>query len=208
MNTPTCILVAMLSMVWPAAAIALDITFDDVQSVGNPAVTALDTHWYRFAGSFRTIDLPGGSLASNGSAVYLGQEASAPAITVTRVDGGPFALYEFDAAGLHLSPPAGSPNAQQVSLVGFRTGGGVLSALYGLDTLVSFTHYSVPASWYDLQAVTFAGLRFATTPGALALDNVGVGEGPVPTPVPEAATLTLAVLTALGAGTMALVRRR
>jgi len=32
-------------------------------------VTMLDTHGYRFTGSFRTIDAPGAALASNGSAV-------------------------------------------------------------------------------------------------------------------------------------------
>ena len=100
MKALACTLVAILAMVWPsAAAVALDLTFDDVISVGNPLVTMLDTHGYRFTGSFRTIDTPGAALASNGSAVYLGQEASGPGITVTRADGGPFFLYEFAAAG-------------------------------------------------------------------------------------------------------------
>src|SRR6185295_4517525 len=103
----TCMLVTILTMLCPsAAAVALDLTFDDVMSVGNPLVTVLDTHGYRFTGSFRTIDAPGGALASNGSAVYLGQEASRPRITVTRTDGRPFILYEFDAAGLYVPSSA------------------------------------------------------------------------------------------------------
>lgn len=207
MKALTCTLVAILAMVWPsAAAVALDLTFDDVMSVGNPLVTVLDTHGYRFTGSFRTIDAPGGMLASNGSAVYLGQGASGPGITVTRADGRPFSLYEFDAAGLYLPSPAGSPNAQQVSLVGLRVGGGLLGASYTLGDLAHFAHFWVPSTWSDLQAVTFTGLLSVATPGALALDDIGVGEGP--TAVAEPGTLALVALTALGVGGVALTRRR
>lgn len=206
MKALTCTVVAILSMVWPAAAaVALDLTFDDVVSVGNPLVTMLDTRGYRFTGSFRTIDTPGGLLASNGSAVYLGQESSGPGITVTRADGGPFSLYEFDAAGLYASSAAPALNALQVSLIGLQVAGGFLEASYGLSGLAQFAHFSVPSTWSDLRAVTFTGLLSAATPGALALDDVGVGEGP--TNVAEPATLVLAVLTALGAGAVALARR-
>ena len=206
MKALACTLLAGLAMVWPSAVVALDITFDDVISVDNPTVTMLDTHGYRFAGSFRTIDAPGVTLASNASAVYLGQEASGPGITVTRADGGPFILYAFDAAGLHVPSSTGSPNAQQVSLAGLRIGGGLLSATYGLSGLPGFAHISVPSSWNDLQAVTFTGLLSAATPGAFAIDDVGVGEGP--TNVAEPRTLALAAITALGACAVGLLRHR
>jgi hypothetical protein len=206
MKALTCTLLAILAMVWPSAAGALAITFDDVIGVDNPIVTMLDTHGYRFTGSFRTIDAPGGTLASNASAVYLGQEASGPGITVTRTDGGPFILYEFDAAGLHVPSSPGSANAQQVSLAGLRIGGGLLSATYGLSSLPSFAHFSVPSTWNDLQAVTFTGLLSASTPGAFAIDDVGVGEGP--TNVAEPGTLALAAITALGACAVGLLRHR
>jgi hypothetical protein len=206
MKVLACTLVAILAMVWPSAAVALDITFDDVISVDNPLVTMLDTHGYRFTGAFRTIDAPGGMRASNGSAVYLGQEAAGPGITVTRTDGGPFVLYGFEAAGFYVPPSAGSPNAQQVNLVGLRVGGGFLAASYGLSSLTNFAHFSVPGTWNDLQAVTFTGLLSAATPGALALDDLAVGEGP--TSVAEPATLALAVITALGACAVALMRHR
>jgi hypothetical protein len=206
MKALTCTLVAILAMVWPPAAVALDLTFDDVMSVGNPLVTVLETHGYRFTGSFRTIDAPGGLLVSNGSAGYLGQEASGPGITVTRADGRPFSLYGFDVAGLYLSPSAGAPNAQQVSLLGLRVGGGILGASYGLSDLAHFAHFWVPTTWSDLQAVTFTGLLSGATPGALALDDVGVGQGP--TTVAEPGTLALVALTAVGVGGLALARRR
>ncbi len=48
-------------------------------SVGNPLVTTLDTHGYRFTGSFWTIDTPGTTLASNASAVYLASRPPGPA---------------------------------------------------------------------------------------------------------------------------------
>jgi len=100
MKALACTLVAILAMVWPSAtAVALDITFDDVVSVNNPLLTTLDVHGYRVTGLFHTIDTPGGPLPDNGSAVYLHQEASGPGITLTRADGGPFALYAFDAVG-------------------------------------------------------------------------------------------------------------
>jgi len=125
---------------------------------------------------------------------------------VTRADGGPFILYEFDAAGLYVPSAAGLPTAQQVTLVGLRVGGGIVSASYGLRDLGAFAHFSVPGTWSDLQAVTFAGLLSASTPGALALDDVGVGEGPPS--VAEPGTLVLVALTALGVGGLALVGRR
>lgn len=206
MKALACTLVAALATLWASAAVALDITFDDVISVGNPLVTMLDTHGYRFTGAFRTIEAPGGTLASNGSAVYLGQEASGPGITVTRSDGGPFILYEFDATGLHVPSSTGSPNAHQVTLAGLRFGGTMLSTTYALSGLPGFAHFSVPSTWNDLQAVTFTGLLSAAMPGALALDDVGVGEGP--TSVAEPATLALAVITALGACAVALMRHR
>jgi hypothetical protein len=138
MKAFTCTLVTILTMVLSSAAVALDLTFDDVMSVGNPLVTMLDTHGYRFTGLFRTIDAPGGTLASNGSAVYPGQEASGPGITVTRTDGRPFILYEFDAAGLYVPSSAGSPNAQQVKDVGVGEGPTSVAEL-GTLALVTLT---------------------------------------------------------------------
>ena len=93
-----------------------------------------------------------------------------------------------------------------MSLVGRRVGGGILVASYGLSSLPDFAHFSVPSTWSDLQAVTFTGLLSASTPGALALDDVGVGEGP--TSVAEPGTLALVALTALGIGGVVLTRRR
>ena len=44
MKVFTCTLAAMLAMAWSSSsAVALDITFDDVTSVGNPLVTELET---------------------------------------------------------------------------------------------------------------------------------------------------------------------
>jgi hypothetical protein len=62
----------------------------------------------------------------------------------------------------------------------------------------------VPASWNNLEFVTFSGVLSATTAGALALDDVGVGAGPV---VPEPAALVLALTTLAGLGALALRRR-
>lgn len=207
MRAMTYALATILTMVWPsAAAVAVDITFDDVSSVGNPLVAGLDTHGYRFTGPFRTIDTPGAAMVSNGSPVYLGQEASGSGITATRPDGGPFILYGFDATGLYLPSSRASANAGQVHLVGLKIGGSLLSATYELSGLPSFAHFSVPTTWSDLQAVTFTGLLSAGPPGAFALDDVGVGQGPAN--VAEPGTLALALLTALGVCGMVLLRHR
>ena len=64
----------------------------------------------------------------------------------------------------------------------------------------------MPSTWYDLRAVTFTGLLSATAPGAFALDDVGVGEGP--TVEAEPTSLALGLITALGAGGVAVRRRR
>ncbi|HSE05310.1 MAG TPA: hypothetical protein VLK35_14275 [Methylomirabilota bacterium] len=200
-------LIVLLAMAWPSStAVALDIRFDDVTSVGNPLVTELEIHGYRFTGVFRTIDTPGTVSVTNGSAVYLGQEPGAPGLTVSRSDGGPFALYEFDAAGPHLVPPAGSPNAQRVAVVGLRIDGTLLEASFMLSELPAFAHFWVPSSWHDLRIVTFTGLLSSGGPGALAIDDVGVGEGP--TSVSEPGTLALVLITALGGGAAVLTRHR
>jgi hypothetical protein len=206
MNALTCTLVVLLAMAWPSsAAVALDITFDDVASVGNPLLTVLDTRGYRFTGVFRTIDVPGESLVTNGSAVYLAREAGAPGITLTRSDLEAFSLYEFDASGLYRAAPAAASNARQVVLEGLRVGGGLLHASYTLGDLPGFSHFAVPSTWYDLRAVTFTGLLAGGASGALALDDVGVGTGP--SSVAEPGTLALAVVTALAGGAFALRRR-
>jgi hypothetical protein len=209
MKALACTLGAILvAMTWSAPAAALDITFDEVTSVGNPLVTTLETAGYRFtAAFFRTIDTPGGTFVANGSAVYIAQEAGWPGgITVTRIDGAPFFLYEFDAAGLFVKPSSASPNAQQVTLLGLQAGGASLSASYSLGSgLAGFVHFVVPASWQGLEAVTFTGLFAAGASGALALDDIGVGEGPT-SAIPEPRTLLLTLATAVGVG--ALVLRR
>lgn len=205
MKTLTRTLAAVLTIAWPfSTAGALDITFDDVASVGNPAVAVLDTHGYRFTGAFRTIDAAGDPYVSNGSRVYLGDEAEAPGITVTRSDGGAFALYGFDAAALHVAPAAGSSRAQQVALLGLRIGGGLLQASFTFSDLPGFAPYPVPGYWHDLREVTFAGLLADGTLAALALDDVSLGEGP--TSVAEPGTLSLLLLTGLAGGTVALAR--
>jgi hypothetical protein len=210
MKALACTLGAILvAVTWSAPADALDITFDEVTSVGNPLVTTLETAGYRFtAASFRTIDTPGDTFVATGSAVYIAQEAGWPGgITVTRIDGAPFFLYEFDAAGLFVKPSSASPNAQQVTLLGLQAGGAFLSASYSLGSgLVGFAHFVVPATWQGLEAVTFTGIFAAGASGALALDDIGVGEGPIPT-VPEPRTLLLVLTTAVAVGVLLLRRR-
>ncbi len=207
MKVFACILGATLAAIALAApAAALVITFDDVVSVGNPLVTALDSHGYRFAAaSFHTIDTPGGGLVSNGPGVYLAQEVAQPGITVARVDGAPFSLYDFKAARLFVAAPTALPNARQVSLVALHVGSGLLSLSYDLGTSAGFMYFTVPSSWYQLESVTFTGLVSSVTPGALALDDVSLGIGPS---VAEPRTLLLALTTVVGLASMLVIRRR
>jgi hypothetical protein len=207
MKALACTLGVILSIASPVAA--LDIRFDDVVSVGNPLVTSLETDGYRFtAAAFRTIDTPGGTLVSNGSPIYIAHEAGpGDGITLTRVDGGPFLLYEFEAAGLFTALGSGLANAEQVSLLGVRTGGALLSISYTLgSSLAGFAHFLVPASWHSLESVTFTGLLASGAPAALALDDIGVGEGPVPA-VAEPSTILLLLTSAVGVGLMLLRHR-
>jgi len=207
MKAFACILGVVLAvLVVPAAAAALVITFDDVVSVGNPFLASLDSHGYRFAGaSLQTIGTPGSGLVSHGLGVYLAQVVAVPGITMTRVDGGPFSLYDFDAAGLFVAPTGGLPNAREVSLLARQVGGGLLSLSSDLGSTASFLHFNVPASWARLESVTFTGLVSSVAPGALALDDVGVGLGPT---VGEPPTLLLALTAGVGLAGMLLIRRR
>ena len=207
MKAIACTLGMMLvATTWSTAAAALELTLDDVVSVGNPFVTTVETSGYRFSGpSLRTIDTPGSTYVSNGSAVYLGQTVAGPVggVTLQRIDGMPFDLYEFTAAGL-FAAGGGSPNSTHVSVLGIQVGGAGLSAIYDLGAAAGFVHFPVPTSWNDLEFVTFGGVFSAATAGALALDDIGVGSGPA---VPEPAALVLALTTLAGLGVLALRRR-
>jgi len=207
MKAIACTLGMMLvTTTWSTPAVALDLTLDDVVSVGNPFVTTVETSGYRFSGpSLRTIDTPGSTYVSNGSAVYLGQTVAGPVggVTLQRIDGMPFDLYEFTAAGL-FAAGGGSPNSTHVSVLGIQVGGAGLSAIYDLGAAAGFVHFPVPTSWNNLEFVTFGGVFSAATAGALALDDIGVGSGPA---VPEPAALVLALTTLAGLGVLALGHR-
>lgn len=207
MKAIACTLGMMLvATTWSTPAAALELTLDDVVSVGNPFVTTVETSGYRFSGpSLRTIDTPGSTYVSNGSAVYLGQTVAGPVggVTLQRIDGMPFDLYEFTAAGL-FAAGGGSPNSTHVSVLGIQVGGAGLSAIYDLGAAAGFVHFPVPTSWNNLEFVTFGGVFSAATAGALALDDIGVGSGPA---VPEPAALVLALTTLAGLGVLALRHR-
>ena len=202
--------VILAAMTWSAPAAALQITFDDLASVGNPLVTTVETHGYRLAGPFlRTTDTPGTTFVGNGSAVYLAQNGAAPGggVTLARIDGAPFDVYGFSASGLFAAPGPGSPNASLLAVIAMRVGGGGLSAIYDLGASAGFVNFPVPTTWtdLDLEFVTFAGIFSATTAGGLALDDIGVGLGPS---VPEPATIILALTTMAGLAAATLRRRR
>jgi len=206
MKALACIAGAIVLAIMSAAPVAaIDITFDDVVSLGNPIVTLLDTHGYRFTGAFRTIDAPGTTFVGSSSALYLAQPAGLPAITLSRTDGSPFALYELEAAGLLVDQPSGAPNADKVTLLGVQVGGATLSESFALAGS-GFTHVAVPATWTNLQVATLSGLTAAGLSGGLAVDDVGVGTGP-DSSVAEPGTLLLFTITAIGAST-ALLRAR
>ncbi len=195
--------VMLASIMWAAPAAAIDITFDDLVSAGNPSVAAVETSGYRVSGpALHTIDTPGSLYVDSGSPVYLAQiDGPATGLTLQRLDGASFDVYEFAAARLFVSATGGL-NAAQVSLLGLGVGGTTLAALYDLP-VSGFGHFVVPSTWSHLETVVFQGVLPSGRPGALALDDVGVGSGPIG-PVPEPATIALALTTALGLGAVLL----
>jgi hypothetical protein len=193
---------------WTVPAAAIDLTFDELASAGNPAAAAVETSGYRVAGpALHTIDTPGSLYVDSGSPVYLAQVegAAGAGLTLRRIDGAPFDLYELAAARLFGSS-TGGPNAQQVALLGLGAGGSTLSATYDLAA-AGFSHFVVPASWSQLEAVVFQGILAGGTAATLALDDIGVGSGPVNGSVPEPAAIVLALTTALAVGAVVLRRR-
>ncbi|HZP36314.1 MAG TPA: PEP-CTERM sorting domain-containing protein [Methylomirabilota bacterium] len=193
---------------WAAPVAAIDLTFDDVVSAGNPAVGAVESDGYRIAGpALHTIDTPGSLYVDSGSPVYLAQVdgGTGAGLTLRRINGTAFDLYEFAAARLFASP-AGGAGAERVALLGLGVGGTTLGATYDLAA-AGFSHFLVPPTWSHLEAVVFQGLLAGDAAGPLALDDIGVGTGPGPSAVPEPATIVLA-LTALAIGAVLLGRRR
>jgi len=97
MKAMTCALGVMLAVAtWSTPASALELSFDDVASAGNPFVALVETSGYRLSGaSLRTIDSPGSTFVNDGSPVYLAQNPAGPigGVTLQRIDGGPFDLY-------------------------------------------------------------------------------------------------------------------
>lgn len=209
MKAFACMLGVMLAVTtWSTPAAALEITFDDLASVGNPLVASVETNGYRLTGPFlRTIDTPGTAFVGNGSPVYLAQSGGGlgTAVTLERIDGAPFDLYGFSASGLFTTPTTVSPNSTLLAVFAMRAGGGGLSAIHDLGASAAFAAFSVPTSWTNLEFVTFAGIFSAVAAGGLALDDIDVGSGPA---VPEPATLLLALTTAAGLGAVTLRRPR
>ena len=197
--------VMLAVLAWTAPAAAIDITFDDLVSAGNPLVSAVETSGYRVAGpALHTIDTPGSLYVDSGSPLYLAQvDASAGAgLTLRRQDGAAFDLYEFAAARLFTSA-TGGPNAAQVALLGLGLGRTTLSATYDLAA-AGFAQFVVPPIWSQLEAVVFQGVLPGGGAAALALDDVGVGSGPPTGPVPEPAALVLVLTTAVALGAVLL----
>lgn len=190
---------ALLACLISTPATALDLTFDAVPSSGNPSLTSLVTDGYMFTSRhFRTIDSPGGTFIPSGSAVYLGQEGGpgAQAISMARSDGKPFAVYEVRAAELFLFPTPDAPNAQLLSMKGALADGGAIVASFALGRpggIMDFHYFLLPAAWANLDSVSFSGLRLDWSPGALALDDIGVGAAP--SPVAEPSTFILGIST-------------
>jgi hypothetical protein len=196
----------MLAVIaWSAPAAALEITFDDLVSAGNPMLAAVETSGFRVAGpALHTIDTPGSLYVDGGSAVYLAQTdgAAGEGLTLRRLDGAEFDVYDF-AAGRLFTSATGGPSAAQISLLGLGVGGATLSATYELAA-AGFASFGVPSTWSHLEAVVFQGVLPGGGAGAFALDDVGVGSGPATGPVPEPAAIVLALTTALAVGAVLL----
>src|SRR5260370_37421588 len=71
--------VILAATTWSAPAAALQITFDDLASVGNPLVTTVETHGYRLTGPvLPTNDTPGTPFVGNGPAGLLLPQGGRP----------------------------------------------------------------------------------------------------------------------------------
>src|SRR5260370_39472065 len=71
--------VILAATTWSAPAAALQITFDDLLSVGNPPVATVETNGYRLAGPFlRTVATPGTTFLGKGSAVSPAPDRAPP----------------------------------------------------------------------------------------------------------------------------------
>ena len=182
------------------------VDLDGLAGGGNPEQNSLDVDEHRFTGSpqFHAVASPAAGslpLVDHGSPYIasLGGGDDGP-ITLSRLDGLPFSLIQFDAAEAFLSDVeatlAGFPNAASINVVGQTSSGGQVQTTFTLDGVKDgaagqndFQTFTLDASFTNLASITFHGSVPTGGSGAFALDNFHLG-----TPIPEPATLPLALV--------------
>lgn len=120
----------LLTLVSPAEAQVL--TFDELVATDNPIRTSLacgETSGFRFhSDHFHVVGTANNVQFSSDGTTHIGYESNRGfPITMTRVGSGTFSLLSLDVAEFWAAPVPERPDAQMLTMTGFRQGGGTVS---------------------------------------------------------------------------------
>lgn len=198
MKVPVFFAALMLALGVGRSAEGTSLTFESVTSTFYPLGTSVTDSGYRLtnvAGDMYGLLGHGctPSCAFNGTQRMLAYDSTAPALLLTKDDGAPFALYQFDLGESFSTIP--SIWAKSLSVEGTLAAGGTIVAVFGLDgvndgsgPLVDYQTQVLPAGFSGLSAVKFVGLG-GDVKSEFTLDNLVVA-----TPVPEPSSLLLVAI--------------
>lgn len=202
-------LVAMLTFTISASVSAAPVVID-FQDVAEGTWTAdNNSNGFRFLGNRAAVYFTNGVIcnpncAANDSRTLLVAGSSfglASQVTMTRVDGGTFALLGFDGGEMFSGTSLYS--AGQINYVGMLSNATVMSGSFRLDGIndgpngnADFQRFALTAMYVD--QIVFSGSNGNNGNNGFSLDNISVS-------VPEPDSLALGGLGLLG---LALARRR
>lgn len=186
---------------------ATTITFDSIAGSGNTPQTSLTTQGFTFTSdfSFYTIRSPGsvnlGGAISDGS-VFISDVAGGlgQPIVMAANDGAAFSLSSLYGSKLFVNSTTaangGFPNAASLGITGYLTGGGTVSATFGLNG--SFQQFFLPSTFTGLSSVVFFGVLDSGLPGgAFSVDTITMQSTSVPD---GGSTFALLAVTLIGLG--------
>ncbi|MEP7117747.1 MAG: hypothetical protein ABI880_09200, partial [Acidobacteriota bacterium] len=168
-------LTVTLALILGGRADAQVLNFDNLTPTTNPILVSLicaNPNGFRFdSGHFHLVGLNSAfefAGYSSNNTTHIGYDAHRGfPIVMSRVGTGTFALLSFDAGKFYSAPVNGYPDAQTIQITGTLAGGGTVSHTVAISQVYGpngpYEHFTLPATFVGLTAVTFTGFIGATS---------------------------------------------